>query len=58
MARTNSAWHGMVRNVPGPGKGMCRNKPNRLVTPRLRRALPGWALPYDILPGERLLPKW
>ena len=22
------------------------------------RALPGWALPYDILPGERLLPKW
>ena len=22
------------------------------------RALPGWALPYDILPGDRLLPKW
>ena len=22
------------------------------------RALPGWASPYDILPGERLLPKW
>ena len=22
------------------------------------RKLPGWALPYDILPGERLLPKW
>jgi glutathione S-transferase len=24
---------------------------------RLRR-LPGWASPYDVLPGERLLPKW
>jgi glutathione S-transferase len=22
------------------------------------RALPGWDLPYDILPGERILPKW
>ena len=22
------------------------------------RALPGWASPYDILPGERLAPKW
>ncbi len=22
------------------------------------RALPGWASPYDILPGERLQPKW
>ena len=22
------------------------------------RDVPGWALPYDILPGERLLPKW
>ena len=22
------------------------------------RALPGWADPYDILPGERILPKW
>ena len=22
------------------------------------RALPGWADPYDILPGERLAPKW
>ena len=22
------------------------------------RALPGWASPYDILPGERILPKW
>ena len=22
------------------------------------RALPGWASPYDILPGERLLPTW
>lgn len=22
------------------------------------RALPGWASPYDVLPGERLLPKW
>ncbi len=22
------------------------------------RGLPGWASPYDVLPGERLLPKW
>jgi len=22
------------------------------------RSLPGWASPYDVLPGERLLPKW
>ncbi len=22
------------------------------------RAIPGWASPYDILPGERILPKW
>jgi glutathione S-transferase len=22
------------------------------------RAVPGWALPYDILPGERIAPKW
>jgi glutathione S-transferase len=22
------------------------------------RQLPGWASPYDVLPGERLLPKW
>lgn len=22
------------------------------------RALPGWASPYDILPGERIAPKW
>jgi len=22
------------------------------------RALPGWADPYDILPGERIAPKW
>jgi len=22
------------------------------------RALPGWASPYDILPGERLQPRW
>ncbi|OOG45102.1 glutathione S-transferase family protein [Polaromonas sp. A23] len=22
------------------------------------RLLPGWASPYDVLPGERLLPKW
>jgi glutathione S-transferase len=22
------------------------------------RQLPGWASPYDVLPGERILPKW
>ena len=22
------------------------------------RAIPGWALPYDVLPGERVAPKW
>ena len=22
------------------------------------RQLPGWASPYDMLPGERILPKW
>ena len=22
------------------------------------RAIPGWAFPYDILPGERITPKW
>ena len=22
------------------------------------RSLPGWTVPYDILPGERLVPKW
>jgi glutathione S-transferase len=22
------------------------------------RAIPGWALPYDVLPGERIAPKW
>ncbi len=22
------------------------------------RQLPGWASPYDVLPGERMLPKW
>ncbi len=22
------------------------------------REIPGWASPYDILPGERILPKW
>jgi glutathione S-transferase len=22
------------------------------------RAIPGWAAPYDILPGPRLAPKW
>jgi glutathione S-transferase len=22
------------------------------------RAIPGWADPYDILPGERILPRW
>jgi glutathione S-transferase len=22
------------------------------------RAIPGWAPPYDILPGERIAPKW
>jgi glutathione S-transferase len=22
------------------------------------RALPGWAHPYEILPGERIAPKW
>jgi glutathione S-transferase len=22
------------------------------------RQLPGWASPYDVLPGERLAPKW
>ena len=22
------------------------------------KAVPGWGAPYDILPGERLLPKW
>jgi glutathione S-transferase len=22
------------------------------------QALPGWASPYDMLPGERLLPRW
>ncbi|MFZ6746685.1 glutathione S-transferase family protein [Undibacterium sp. JH2W] len=22
------------------------------------RGLPGWAFPYDILPGERIMPKW
>jgi glutathione S-transferase len=22
------------------------------------KTLPGWALPYDILPGERIAPKW
>jgi hypothetical protein len=27
--------------------------------PRRRvRAIPGWAEPYDVLPGERLVPKW
>ena len=22
------------------------------------QALPGWASPYDILPGERIAPRW
>jgi glutathione S-transferase len=22
------------------------------------KAVPGWADPYDVLPGERLAPKW
>jgi glutathione S-transferase len=22
------------------------------------KALPGWASPYDVLPGERIAPKW
>ena len=22
------------------------------------KKIPGWALPYDILPGERIAPKW
>jgi glutathione S-transferase len=22
------------------------------------KSLPGWASPYDILPGERIAPKW
>ena len=22
------------------------------------RTVPGWAAPYDVLPGERISPKW
>ncbi len=32
--------------------------PNMAAWRERMRAIPGWAEPYDILPGERILPKW
>jgi glutathione S-transferase len=32
--------------------------PNIVAWLKRMKAQPGWALPYDILPGERIAPKW
>lgn len=48
----------MFYPVEESGYELARSHPNIAAWVQRLRGIEGWASPYDVLPGERILPKW